>query len=65
MIELNKTYLHYKTQATYLTINFCKIQENDTWIDAIIYKPLNHADKCEDLFVRTQKEFLEKFKIQK
>lgn len=63
MIKLNQTYTHYKNQQQYLTINFCKIQENDIWVEAIIYKPLNHADKCEDLFVRTIKEFEEKFKI--
>lgn len=57
MIELNKTYIHYKNKKSYITINFCKIQENDTWVKAVIYKP----DDCDELFVRTYKEFQEKF----
>jgi hypothetical protein len=62
MLLLNKLYTHYKNQEKYLTINFCKIQENDSWVDAIIYKPYKHPDNCEELFVRTVKEFEEKFK---
>ena len=65
MIELNKLYTHYKNQEKYLTINFCKVQENGTWVKGIIYKPYEHTDKCEDLFIRTQKEFEEKFKALK
>ncbi|OQR40540.1 DUF1653 domain-containing protein [Aliarcobacter cryaerophilus] len=57
MIELNKTYIHYKNKKSYITINFCKIQENDTWVKAVIYKP----DDCDELFVRTYEEFQEKF----
>ena len=62
MLQLNKLYTHYKNQEKYLTINFCKIQENDSWVEAIIYKPYKHSDNCEELFVRTVKEFEEKFK---
>ena len=57
MIKLNKTYIHYKNKKSYITIQFCKIQENDIWVDAVIYKP----EDCEELFVRTKKEFEEKF----
>ena len=57
MIELNKTYIHYKNKKSYITINFCKIQENDVWVKAVIYKP----DDCDELFVRTYEEFQEKF----
>ena len=57
MIELNKTYIHYKNKKSYITINFCKIQENDTWVKAVIYKP----DDCDELFVRTYEECQEKF----
>ncbi|MDD2896461.1 MAG: hypothetical protein PHG81_10655 [Aliarcobacter sp.] len=60
MIELNKTYIHYKNNKPYTTINFCKIQENHIWTEAIIYKP----NDCEELFVRTNKEFEEKFKLE-
>ena len=57
MIELNKTYTHYKNKESYTTLYFCKIQENDIWVNAIVYKPNN----CEELFVRAYKEFEEKF----
>jgi hypothetical protein len=57
MIELNTTYIHYKNKESYITINFCKIQENDQWVKAVIYKPNN----CEELFVRSYQEFKEKF----
>jgi hypothetical protein len=58
MIELNTTYIHYKNHKFYTTLNFCKIQENKIWVNAVIYKP----EDCEELFVRTYKEFEEKFK---
>ena len=57
MIELNKTYIHYKNKNQYTPINFCKIQENNIWVEAVIYKP----NDCDELFVRTYKEFEEKF----
>ena len=57
MLHLNQTYTHYKNKESYITINFCKIQENDIWVKAVIYKP---AD-VEELFVRAYKEFEEKF----
>ncbi len=60
MIELNKTYTHYKNKKSYTPINFCKIQENDIWTKAIIYKPNDQ----EELFVRTCEEFEEKFLLE-
>ncbi len=57
MIELNKTYIHYKNKKSYTPLNFCKVQENDIWIEAIIYKP----NDCAELFIRTCKEFELKF----
>jgi hypothetical protein len=57
MIELNTTYTHYKNKESYTIINFCKIQENNLWVDAVIYKP----NDCEELFVRSCKEFEDKF----
>jgi hypothetical protein len=60
MIELNTTYTHYKNNKLYIPINFCKIQEDNIWIDAVIYKPID----SEELFVRSSKEFISKF-IQK
>lgn len=57
MIFLNTTYIHYKNQEKYITLNFCKIQENDIWVEAVIYRPQN----SQELFVRSYKEFEEKF----
>ncbi|WP_121627603.1 DUF1653 domain-containing protein [Poseidonibacter antarcticus] len=57
MLQLNQIYTHYKNKQSYIIINFCKIQENDIWVKAVIYKP----DNCEELFVREYKEFEEKF----
>ena len=57
MIELNKTYTHYKNKESYTTLYFCKLQETDIWVNALVYKPNN----CEALFVRAYKEFEEKF----
>jgi hypothetical protein len=61
MIKLNKTYIHYKNKKPYTTLNFCKVQENDIWTEAIIYKP----NDCEELFIRTCTEFELKFKKEK
>lgn len=57
-IKFNKEYIHYKNKKSYIPIDICKIQENDTWIEAIIYK----ADD-DNLYVRSKKEFIEKFSI--
>lgn len=57
MIELNQKYTHYKNNQTYTTLDFCKIQENDIWVKAVIYKPENE----DGLFVRSYEEFAEKF----
>lgn len=59
MIELDKTYIHYKNNESYIVKGFCKIQENDIWVEAIIYKPSD----CEELFVRSKNEFKEKFSL--
>lgn len=57
MLTLNKTYTHYKNQQDYIIKNFCKIQENDIWVEAVIYTPKDNNE----LFVRSKKEFQEKF----
>lgn len=59
MIEKDKKYIHYKNKEIYIIQGFCKIQENDKWIKAVIYKPEN----CDELFVRNFKEFEEKFSL--
>jgi len=55
-IEFNKNYIHYKNGLTYIPIDKCKIQENDIWVEAILYKT-----QSQELFVRSKKEFVEKF----
>ena len=57
MIQKNKIYTHYKNKEDYLVKDFCKIQENDTWVKAVLYSPINESL----LFVRNLKEFKEKF----
>lgn len=59
MIEIEKAYKHYKNKETYIVKGFCKIQENDIWVKAVLYKPNN----CNEFFVRTIKEFEKKFII--
>jgi hypothetical protein len=59
MIKIDKTYKHYKNKDSYIVKGFCKIQENDIWVKAVIYKPID----CEELFVRPLKEFEEKFSL--
>lgn len=56
MITLKEEYQHYKNGLTYTPIDFCKIQENDIWIEAVIYKTTSN-----ELFVRSLKEFESKF----
>ena len=59
MLQKNKTYTHYKNNQNYIVLDFCKIQENDLWVKAVIYRP----EDCEELFVRSYKEFEEKFSL--
>ena len=53
MIELNKTYIHYKNKKSYTPLNFCKVQENDIWIEAIIYKLKNKSSNTTDTTKKT------------
>ena len=55
-ICFNEKYIHYKNGLTYIPIDRCKIQENDIWVEAIIYKTAS-----QELFVRSEDEFKEKF----
>jgi len=56
IIEFNKNYVHYKNGLTYIPIDKCKIQEDNIWVEAILYKT-----QSQELFVRSKKEFIEKF----
>jgi len=55
-ICFNEPYVHYKNGLTYIPIDSCKIQENDVWVKAVLYKT-----DTQELFVRTENEFKEKF----
>ena len=51
-----KIYKHYRNKKTYLVEDFCKIQVNGEWVDAVIY-----SDEADNKFVRSLSEFEEKF----
>jgi hypothetical protein len=52
-------YRHYKNGKEYYIIDYCSIQENDIWVTGILYKQVG----SNILFVRSEKEFEEKFKL--
>ena len=52
-------YTHYKNDKDYFIVDYCAIQENDIWITAILYKEVDGNV----LFVRSEKEFDEKFRL--
>ena len=51
-------YVHYANNEHYIIVDVARIQENDEWVNAVIYKSVNGSDK----FVRTAEEFFKKFK---
>lgn len=57
MIILNKSYIHYNNKKTYTTLNFCKMQVNDIWLDSVLY-----TNDSNELFVREVSDFEKKFK---
>jgi len=58
MISFEHIYKHYKNGEYYILLESCKIQENDVWVKAIIYKDMNG-----NKYVRSEKEFLTKFQM--
>lgn len=52
-----ETYQHYKNKKLYKILDTCLIQENDKWVEAIIYKDVIFEKK----FCRSKKEFDLKF----
>jgi len=53
-------YKHYrKKEGEYYVVDYCMIQENDKWVEGIVYMTVGSNKK----FVRSEKEFEEKFKI--
>lgn len=54
-----KTYQHYKNKKFYEIVDTCLIQENDRWIEAVIYRRATYEMK----FCRSLKEFNLKFNL--
>ena len=50
-------YKHYKNGKEYIVINYCKIQEGNDWVDAILYKEVGGSL----LFVRSEDNFNKSF----
>ncbi|PKI80923.1 DUF1653 domain-containing protein [Malaciobacter halophilus] len=57
-LKLHQEYIHYKNLKTYIPIDFCKIQKDDIWVDAVLYKADDNS-----LYVREKEEFIAKFSI--
>ena len=56
-VKQNNRYIHYKNKKEYELIDKdIKIQVNNEWVNAILYK-----DKNGKKYVRSQMEFFEKF----
>lgn len=56
-------YIHYNNGVQYQIIDFCKIQQNDEWVDAYIYEQYPHIAGVHNMkFVRSVTEFNAKFK---
>lgn len=57
---------HYKNKETYVIMGACKIQEDDVWVDAVIYSNAFKVDKDQFgdqvKYVRSEKEFRSKFR---
>ena len=54
---MNMVYFHYRNKKPYVKVGKAKIQENGKWIDAVLYTELGKKD----IYVRSEKEFNEKF----
>jgi hypothetical protein len=53
-----KIYQHYKNNKFYEIVDYCLIQREHKWIEAVVYKRCNYDQK----FCRSLEEFEEKFK---
>lgn len=61
-LEPGSIFYHYKNLKPYEVMESCKIQENGEWVEAVIYMEYNIFPLVDSgKFVRTKKEFLEKF----
>lgn len=55
-----KLYRHYRNKNFYEIVDYCMIQENNQWVDAVIYRRHTYDKK----FCRSEVEFFEKFKLE-
>lgn len=56
-----KLYKHYKNGKLYEIVDYCLIQEDNKWAEAVIYRRHSFEPK----FCRSLEEFEEKFKLVK
>jgi hypothetical protein len=62
MLSKLLSYRHYKNKRLYDVDDYCSIQVRGKWVDAVIYYQKGIRNK---LFVRSVKEFKDKFNIVK
>jgi hypothetical protein len=56
--KIGEIFKHYKNKKEYIVVDNCKMQINDKWEYAILYKENNENKQ---LYVRERKEFIKKF----
>ena len=65
-LKVGSIFYHCKNTKPYIVLGFCKIQENNNWIEAVLYTDLETYKQAKnpykiDKFVRSLKEFKSKF----
>ena len=65
-LKVGSIFYHYKNTKPYIVLGFCKIQENNNWLEAVLYTDLEIYKQAKnpykiDKFVRSLKEFKSKF----
>jgi len=53
-------YIHYINNNSYVILDYCEIQEDDVWVEAVIYREFGYTKK----YCRSKQEFFEKFKLE-
>ena len=65
--KTGEIFYHYKNLKPYVILGFCKLQEKNIWIEAVLYSDFEAYKQAEnkqevEKFTRTLKEFKIKFK---
>ena len=65
--KTGEIFYHYKNLKSYIILGFCKLQEKNIWIEAVLYSDFEAYKQAEnkqevEKFTRTLKEFKIKFK---